>query len=75
QDIYFNPLAASRLARLQAVAARTGLAATDLALAWAIRQPEITTVLVGGRSPAQLASAVRARSLAIGDILVELDAG
>lgn len=74
QDIYFNPLAASRLACLQAVAARTGLAATDLALAWAIRQPEITTVLVGGRSPAQLASAVRARSLDIGEILVELDA-
>lgn len=75
QEIYFTPLAASRLARLQAVAARTRFAASDLALAWAIRQPQITTVLVGGRSPAQLASAVRARSLAIGDILVELDAG
>lgn len=75
QEIYFTPLAASRLARLQAVAARTRFAASDLALAWAIRQPQIATVLVGGRSPAQLAPAVRARSLDIGEILVELDAG
>lgn len=73
QDIYFTPLARARLTRLQAVAARTGLSTSDLALAWATRQAQIATVLVGGRSPAHLASAVRARSLDIGEILAELD--
>lgn len=75
QDIYFTPLARSRLARLQAVAARTGLGTSDLALSWATHQTRIATVLVGGRSPAQLAAAVRARSLDIDEILAELDAG
>lgn len=74
QDIYFTPPARSRLARLQAVAARTGISTSDLALSWATHQAQIATVLVGGRSPAQLASAVRARSLDIGEILAELDA-
>lgn len=74
QDIYFTPLARARLARLQVVAARTGLSTSDLALSWATHQAQIATVLVGGRSPAQLASAVRARSLDIGEILAELDA-
>lgn len=73
QAIYFTPLARSRLARLQAVAARTGCDAAALALAWALRQPQVATVLVGGRSPEQLAAAVRARTLPPGAILAELE--
>lgn len=73
QDIYFTPLARSRLARLQAVAARTRLSTSELALSWAMHQAQVATVLVGGRSPGQLASAVRACPLDIREILAELD--
>ncbi|MBL9216256.1 MAG: aldo/keto reductase [Opitutaceae bacterium] len=65
QDIYFNDEAWRRLARLEAVAARTGLTSTQLALAWAARQPGVTSVLVGGRTTAQVDQAFAA--LAIDD--------
>ena len=51
QDIYFNDLARSRLAELEATAARTGHPAIHLAFAWALSQPGISSVLVGGRKP------------------------
>lgn len=61
QDIYFNDLARRRLARLLSVAARAGLPAPHLALAWALHQPYVARVLVGGRTPAHLDQALRAR--------------
>ncbi|MEQ1862688.1 MAG: aldo/keto reductase [Chthoniobacteraceae bacterium] len=60
QDVYFNPEAQRRLARLESVAARTGLAQAHLALAWALHQPGVDSVLVGGRTPAHLDQALAA---------------
>lgn len=60
QDIYFNDLAQKRLAKLLEVAARTGYSATHLALAWAIHQPDVTSVLIGGRTIAHLDQAFEA---------------
>lgn len=60
QKVYFHDEAFRRLAHLQAVAARTGHAPTHLALAWALHQPGIATVLVGGRTPAHLDQAFAA---------------
>lgn len=54
QKIYFHPEAFRRLDHLHAIAARERLAPTHLALAWALHQPGIATVLVGGRTPAHL---------------------
>ncbi|MBM3842980.1 MAG: hypothetical protein FJ397_06910 [Verrucomicrobia bacterium] len=55
QAIYFTPTAQERLARLTAVAERTGFTFSELALAWAARHLAVTLVLVSGRSVAQIA--------------------
>jgi aryl-alcohol dehydrogenase-like predicted oxidoreductase len=44
-----------------------------LALAWALHQPGIDTVLVGGRSPAHLDQAFDALDFAELELLVELE--
>lgn len=74
QNVYFNDLARERLARLKAVSARSNVPMTTLALAWALRQPQVTTVLVGGRSPAHLDQALAARAFTGLELLRELDA-
>lgn len=61
QAIYFQPAAQRRLERLHAVAADLGHAPERLALAWALRQPGIATVLVGGRTTAHLDQVFAAR--------------
>ena len=73
QQVYFNDLARRRLARLRAVSARTGLPMTRLALAWALHQPQVSTVLVGGRTPAQLDQALQAKALEAREVLGELE--
>lgn len=60
QQIYFHESAYQRLARLEAIAKRTGHSQAHLALAWALHQPGIDTVLIGGRSPAHLDQAFAA---------------
>lgn len=60
QKIYFQEEAYRRLARLEAVAARAGRPQIELALAWALHQPQIATVLIGGRTPAHLDQAFAA---------------
>lgn len=61
QAIYFQPAAQRRLERLHAVAADRGHAPEHLALAWALRQPGVSTVLIGGRTSAHLDQAFAAR--------------
>jgi aryl-alcohol dehydrogenase-like predicted oxidoreductase len=75
QNVYFNDLAWSRLARLRRVATRSGVPMVQLALAWAFHQPQIPLVLVGGRTPAHLDQALQARRADLGAWLAELDAG
>jgi aryl-alcohol dehydrogenase-like predicted oxidoreductase len=53
--------------RFSALAGELGLAPTTLAVAWVASHPAVTSVLVGGRDPSQLAPALAA-------ISVELDA-
>lgn len=63
QRIYFNDLSHQRLARLEALAARTGRTMTELALAWALHQPGVASVLVGGRATAHVDQALAALAL------------
>lgn len=51
--IYFNEENERRLDRLHAVAARFGVPPAVLAMAWALHQPGVASVLVGGRTPSQ----------------------
>ncbi|MEQ1853064.1 MAG: aldo/keto reductase, partial [Chthoniobacteraceae bacterium] len=74
QDVYFHESAYRRLARLEAVAARTGLSQAHLALAWALHQPGIASVLIGGRTPAHLDQALAAEALDDPALFVELAA-
>jgi len=72
QNVYFNEAAYQRLARLEEVAKRTGHSQAHLALAWALHQPGIDTVLVGGRSSAHLDQAFAAMDLDDVAVLSEL---
>ena len=72
QDIYFNESSFQRLNQLQKVSALTGYSTSHLALAWALNQPHITSVLVGGRSREQLAQAFSALTFYDLDIFNEL---
>ena len=74
QNIYFHDSAYQRLARLEAVAKRTGHPQAHLALAWALHQPGIDTVLIGGRSPAHLDQAFAALAFDDAALFTELTA-
>lgn len=75
QDIYFNEKAYKRLARLQQIAGQTGYSTVHLALAWALHQPGVDSVLVGGRIPAHIDQALAAMAFEEPDIFKELEAG
>lgn len=56
--------------KLRALAARHGKTAAELAIAWVLRRPELTSAIVGGRKPAQVEETVGGADwvLAPGDI-------
>ena len=60
ERVYFHDAAWRRLDHLERIAARTGRSQTQLALAWALRQPGVASVLVGGRSPGHIDQAFAA---------------
>jgi aryl-alcohol dehydrogenase-like predicted oxidoreductase len=70
---YFTDEAWRRLDRLEAVAAKYGCSSVVLAMAWALHQPGITSVLVGGRIPAQLDQAIAGLALDRAEIWRELE--
>lgn len=72
QQIYFHESAYQRLAALEAIASRTGYSQAHLALAWALHQDGVETVLIGGRSPAHLDQAFAALELDDAEVLAEL---
>jgi len=73
QDVYYHEAAYRRLKKLHKVAARTGYPPVQLALAWAIHQPGIATVLIGGRSPAHIDQALQARDFNEPELFAELE--
>lgn len=60
QQVYFHEVANQRLARLEAVAKRSGYSQAHLALAWALHQPGIACTLIGGRRPTHIDQAFAA---------------
>ena len=72
QNVYFHDAAYQRLARLEAIAKRSGHSQAHLALAWALHQPGIDTVLVGGRTPVHLDQAFAALEFDDEAVLAEL---
>jgi aryl-alcohol dehydrogenase-like predicted oxidoreductase len=74
QDVYFHENAYRRLARLEAVAARTGHSQAHLALTWALHHPGVASVLIGGRTPAHLDQALAAQTFNDPALFAELSA-
>ena len=64
-DIYENDLSMRRMEGLRAVAAETGISMVQLALAWAIGQPGITTVLIGCRKLSHVDQAFEAEEMGL----------
>ncbi|MEO6003690.1 MAG: aldo/keto reductase [Opitutus sp.] len=73
RDVYLHPLAEQRLARLADISARTRYSMTELALAWAIHHPGVSSVLVGGRGPQHIDQALSAAALNLPEIFAELE--
>ncbi|MEM7117677.1 MAG: aldo/keto reductase [Chloroflexota bacterium] len=63
QDIYFSDENFRKVEKLRAMAEETGHSIIQLALAWVINQPGITSVLIGGRTPAHIDQAFAAEAL------------
>jgi aryl-alcohol dehydrogenase-like predicted oxidoreductase len=54
QPIYFTPHGYAILQKLEKASEKTGRSMVQLALAWVIGRPAVTSVLVGARNPAQV---------------------
>ena len=56
-------------AHLAAVGASHGLSAAAVSVAWVLRRPEVTSAIVGARTPGQLAEIAAAGDAELGDAL------
>src|SRR5690606_15777054 len=54
-----------RVARLEPIARDLGCSVSQLALAWCLRRPEVTSVIVGASRPDQLKENVEASGIAL----------
>lgn len=69
-----NPQVLERVQQLRAVADQAGLTLPQLALAWVLRRPEVTSALIGATRPEQIEENVKAAGVRLGDDLVaEID--
>ena len=64
-DIYENDTSMRRMEGLREVSADTGISMVQLALAWAIGQPGITSVLIGCRSKSHVDQAFQAEEMGL----------
>ncbi|MYD88605.1 MAG: aldo/keto reductase [Acidobacteria bacterium] len=64
-DIYENDASMRRMEGLREVAADTGISMVQLALAWVIGQPGVTSVLIGCRSKSHVDQAFQAEAMGL----------
>ncbi len=64
-EIYENDTSMRRMEGLREVAAETGISMVQLALAWAIGQPGITSVLIGCRTTSHVDQAFQAEEMGL----------
>jgi aryl-alcohol dehydrogenase-like predicted oxidoreductase len=74
QEIYFQPLAESRLRRLAELSDHTGQSMTHLALVWALHQPQLASTLIGGRATHHIDQALAALAVDDPELLAALAA-
>ena len=73
KDIYFNESAYRRLSLLREIADREGFSPAHLALAWALHQRDVASVLVGGRNIMHLDQAFAAMNFNEPEIFAEIE--
>jgi aryl-alcohol dehydrogenase-like predicted oxidoreductase len=59
------------VAGLQTIAEREGRSMSDIAIAWTLRRPEVTTAIVGARHPNQIQETARLGDWALSDAIIE----
>ena len=62
-DLYFHPAKFEQAERLRRLADQTQRPRSELAIAWVLKNPDVTNVLIGAREPAQVDAAIRASQL------------
>jgi aryl-alcohol dehydrogenase-like predicted oxidoreductase len=73
--MYWNEEYKARGQELVKIAGQMGVAASQLAIAWCLRRPEVTSVILGARSVAQLQETLKASEIEIPeDVLARLEA-
>lgn len=73
QPLYFTDERFAVVEGLRAIAAEAGLPMAHLALAWVLGRPGVSSVLVGGRAPAQIDQAIAAAAGLPPDLAAALD--
>jgi 1-deoxyxylulose-5-phosphate synthase len=74
QEIYFNDASFWAMERLRVAAAELDLPIAQVALAWVLGRPGVTSTLIGARSPAQVDQAFEAQALRASDeVLAQLE--
>jgi aryl-alcohol dehydrogenase-like predicted oxidoreductase len=71
--LYFHEEAFRTLDRLRKLAAATGLPMARLALSWALKNPSVTSVLIGATTPAHIANGFPALEAALSSRLARLN--
>lgn len=66
QNIYFNDASFQAMERLRSRAVELDIPMAQLALAWVLGRPGVTTTLIGARSPAQVDQAFAADAMELG---------
>lgn len=73
QNIYFNERALRKLEMLREISYSTGHSTTHLALVWAMHQPGVKSVLIGGRNISHLEQAFTAKQFTDQEVLADLN--
>ena len=73
EKLYFRNESFSIAEKLQIVAEHTGISSAQLATAWALSHPDVTSVLIGARSTSHVQNAIEASQLAASGNMPRLD--
>lgn len=73
QNIYFNEQALKKLEMLREISDLRGYSITHLALVWALHQPGLKSVLIGGRNISQLEQAFAAKQFIDQNVFADLN--
>jgi len=75
RDRYWNDMEFDGVDAIQAIADEAGIGMVELAVAWTLAQPAVTSPIIGASKPEQLAASVAALDVVLDDDLLTKLAG